>query len=168
MYFFRCYNHNSHYRENRPSACKTAEVVPKPDFMDLFKTVSAGGVTLTSFAGTEKEYDYMLLYLECPPHKRTDLTLNFSCNLSIIRSVVDIQFQLVKTRGGRTVPLAAPVIYRHILEFTGSDAISFSVCDPDPEEKYSCTYFIRMHMTGTVPANGMVAVTNTVLTAICL
>lgn len=169
MYLFRCCNPNPRYRENRPSACKAADTVKQPEPRRQLYTATGGGVTITSFAGTEKEYDVILLNLELPLHKRTaPLTLNFACNLSSIHLVADIQFQLIKARAGLTVPLAAPVNYRRVLEFTGSDAISFSVCDPVLESECRCCYLIKMHMTGTVPANGMVAVTNPVLTAIYL
>lgn len=169
MYLFRCCNPNPRYRENRPSACKVVEAVKRPDPKNLFYTASGGGVTVTSFAGADKEYDFILLNLEIPSQKRpAALTLHFACNLSCIRSAVDVQFQLIKARTGLIVPLAAPAIYRHSLEFSGSDAISFFACGPVPEPECHCCYLIRMSMTGTVPADGMIAVTNPVLTAIYL
>lgn len=166
MYFFRCCNQKYPCRKNGPSACKTVEVPPQPNPSVLLKSVSAGGIIITGFAGTENEYDLIAMSLDIPPQNNTAVALNFACNLSLLSSVADIRFQLVKSGTNQMIPLASPAIYRRTLEFSGSDTIFFTVCDSIPVQQDSWHYMIKMYITGRVPAEGMVAVTNPVLTAV--
>lgn len=166
MFFFRCCNQNIQCRQNRPPACKTAEVLPKPEPSVLFKSVSAGGVIITGFAGAEKAYDLIQLNLEIPPQKQISAALNFACNLTLINAMVDIRFQMVKSGVNLLFPLASPVIYRRTAGFTGADTICFNVCDTVPARSCSCNYLMKMYIKGNIPTEGMLAVTNPVLTAV--
>lgn len=170
MYFFRCCNQNYPCRQNRPSVCKTAQARPElkkePEPAMVFRTVSAGGITLTGFADTEHEYDLILLSPDISSQKHRTIVLSFACNVTLLHAVADIHFQLLKSVGNGMYPLSSSAVYRHTLEFSGSDAISFTVYDAAPAQQDLQHYLIRMTISGRVPVEGMAAVTNPVLTAV--
>lgn len=168
MYFYKCCNRGCQCRTNRPSACKAEEVIPKPEPCTVFKTVSAGGVTLSDFAGTEKEYDLLYLDLDLSKRKKTTVELKFSCNLILVQARVDIRFQILKSGVSPPVPVASPAVYRHTLEFSGSDSIFFTVHDPAPLQNGFHSYLVKMYIMGYVPDDGLVAVTNPVLIAMMI
>lgn len=166
MYFYRCYNRDCQYRRNRPTACKTEQIIPKQEHFVSFKTASAGGITVTGIAGTEKEYDLIGLTVDSCKRKNAAITLSFACNITLIDAKLDLGLQLVKSGESQPVPVASPAVYRRISEFSGSDAISFTIHDPAPVQNGSCTYLVKMYVTFAMQENGLAIVTNPVLTAL--
>lgn len=169
MYFCRYNNRDYQYRRNKPSACIPDEKkVTRPEPVELFKTVSAGGINLSGMAGTEKEYDLIFLHLDVSKKKPATVVLDFSCNITFLNAKADIRIQLVKSGVSQPVPVASPAVYRQTLEFSGSDSIFFTVHDPLSAQNASCSYLIKMYVTGSIPENGMIILTNPVLTAMIL
>lgn len=168
MYFCRCYNRDYQYRKNSPSACKPEETIPRQEPTEFFKTASAGGINLPGTAGAQKEYDLVALHVDFISKKSTTIVLDFACNITFINAKADINIQLVKLGAGQPVPVASPAVYRRTLDFSGSDTIFFSVHDTLPAQNTSCSYLVKMSVTGNTPENSMIIVTDPVITAMVL
>lgn len=168
MYFGRRCNQDWQNRINRPSVCRNEEVISDPEIPVVFKTACAGGITFFGSAGTEKEYDLIFLRLACSLQGSVPVAVHFSCNLTLVHSKADVRIQLVKLGGNIPVPIGSPAVYRRVSEFTGADTIFFTIHDPDPAQNELYGYLIKLYITGSVSENGMVIVTNPVLTAMLL
>lgn len=168
MYPCRCYNQNYQRRQNKPKACRPEETITRPESFLLFKTVSAGGINLSSTAGAEREYDLIYLRLDLALKKPMTTILSFACNITFLNAKADLNIQLVKSGVCQPVPVAAPAVYRRTQTFSGSDTIYFTVLDPLSCQTTSCCYLIKMRVTADTSENSMILVTDPVLTAIII
>lgn len=168
MYPCWCNNRNYQSRQYKPKACRSNETITQHESFRLFKTASAGGINLTGTAGADKEYDLIYLNLDFSPKKPMTMILSFACNITFLNANADLNIQLVKPGVCQLVPVAAPAVYRRTQAFSGSDTVYFTVLDTLPSQAASCCYLIKLHAAVEASENGMIIVTDPMLTAMIL